>query len=74
MSHFRAICLKITGEKPVDLLIKTRITHARQLLCHSDLTIGMIAEMLGYENAYYFSCQFHEITGMTARDYRKRFQ
>lgn len=42
-----------------------------QLLRHSDLTIGMIAETLGYEDVNYFSRQFRKVARMTAKEYRK---
>lgn len=70
--HFRVLCQQITGESPGKLLIKARIEQAKKYLRHSELTIGMIAETLGYENIYYFSEQFHTITGMTAKEYRKK--
>lgn len=70
-SHFRAICLEVTRERPVDILIKTRIAHAKRLLNHSNLTIKMIAEQLGYEDANYLSRQFYEVTGVTAKEYRR---
>lgn len=70
--HFRALCYQITGETPAKLLIKARIEQAKKYLRHSDLTIGMIAEALGYEHIYYFSRQFKHATGLTASEYRKR--
>ncbi len=71
-SHFRALCLKLTGEKPKDLLVKARIDQAKKLLLYTDLTIGMIAEEVGYESIYYFSKQFKEVTGITASAYKKQ--
>lgn len=72
VSHFRSICQKITGQKPSDVLIKIRIERAKHLLRNSELSIGMIAESLGYENIYYFSRQFKEITGTTASGFRNQ--
>jgi len=72
-THFRSLCIKLTGEKPKDILINARIEHAKKLLRHSDLTIGMIAEEIGYESIYYFSKQFREVTGMTASSYKNQF-
>jgi len=70
-SHFRHLCRKVTGERPSHLLIKARIERARHYLSHSELTIGAIADALGYENVYYFSRQFRLATGMTASRYRR---
>lgn len=72
ISHFRSLCHKITGQKPSDILIKLRIERAKNYLRHSELSIGMIAESLGYENIYYFSRQFKEVIGVTASQYRNQ--
>lgn len=73
ISWFRTLCLKLTGEKPINILIKARVEHAKKHLTHSDKTIGEIAEMLGYENIYYFSRQFRAVVGMTASNYRTQY-
>lgn len=73
VSWFRTLCLKLTGEKPINLLVKARIEHAKNYLAHTGHTIGEIAEMLGYDNIYYFSRQFREVVGITASNYRKRY-
>lgn len=71
-SWFRVLCLKLTGQKPIDILIKARAEHAKNYLANTELTIGEIAEQLGYENIYYFSRQFREAIGLTASDYRRQ--
>lgn len=73
ISWFRTLCLQLTGEKPINLLVKARVEHAKKYLAHSDKTVGEIAESLGYENIYYFSRQFHEVVGMTASSYRAQY-
>lgn len=70
--HFRALCQRITGEVPGKLLLKARMEQAKKFLRHSELTVSMIAEALGYEHIYYFSRQFKRFTGLTASEYRKR--
>lgn len=69
-SHFRSICQRVTGHSPASLLIQARVAHAKRYLRQTDLTVGMIAEALGYENIYYFSNQFRQVTGMTPTAYR----
>lgn len=70
MSHFRAICQSTLKQTPAAILIRSRVNHAKEYLRHSQLTIGMIAETVGYENIYYFSNQFRKVTGMTPTEYR----
>ncbi len=69
---FRILCIKLTGEKPIDIIIKARVEHAKNYLAHSERTISEIAETLGYENIFYFSRQFHEVVGLTASEYRRQ--
>ncbi len=71
-SWFRVLCLKLTGQKPIDILIKARVEHAKNHLANTEFTIGEIAEKLGYENIYYFSRQFRETVGLTASKYRQQ--
>lgn len=70
-SHFRTLCVALTGKPPSEILIRARIERAKDLLIRSDLTVGMIAEQLSYENIYYFSRQFKDITGMPPSTYRQ---
>ena len=71
-SHFRAICIQVLGQTPNNLLIQARINQAKNLLEHSHFSIGTIADMLGYENVYYFSRQFRMVAGISASEYREK--
>ncbi len=71
-SHFRALCRKITGKSPRSHLIEARIQQAKELLVHTPMSIAQIADHLRYENSYYFSRQFRQVTGMTASAFRQR--
>lgn len=70
-SHFRSLCLKFYSKSPKDLLIAARMEKAQDYLLRSEFTIGMIADMLGYQNIHYFSRQFHEVIGTTPSEYRR---
>lgn len=72
LSHLRTLCQEKTGQSPATLLIHSRMEHAKRYLLYTELTIGVIAENLGYENIYYFSTQFRKLTGMTPSDFRAR--
>ncbi|MBE2204969.1 MAG: helix-turn-helix transcriptional regulator [Chthoniobacterales bacterium] len=71
VSHFRHLCRKFTDRTPNELLVQARIEKAKIHLRSPELTIGMVAEAVGYENIYYFSRQFREVTGMTAKEFRR---
>ncbi|WP_135552347.1 response regulator [Paenibacillus cymbidii] len=51
-----------TGENFIDCLTRIRMNKARELLRHGGLKMREVAEMVGYQNPYYF-----------ARSYRKFF-
>lgn len=71
VDHFSRLFLKVTGARPQDYIIRARIERARQLLAESDLTIGMVAEALGFQDIFYFSRQFRLKTGQTPTEFRR---
>ena len=52
---------------------KQRMNRASLLLQHAQLTIAQIAQLVGYDDALYFSRLFHQQFGVGPREYRKRF-
>ncbi len=54
------------------LLTKTRIDAASQLLRTTSLTVGDVAQQSGYCDQSAFTRQFHRTTGLTPRQYRRR--
>jgi AraC-like DNA-binding protein len=52
-------------------VLQSRLSQARSLLTETNTPLKEIAEQLGYGDIYYFSRQFHQLTGITASDYRK---
>jgi AraC-like DNA-binding protein len=71
VDHFSRVFLKITGARPQDYVITARIERARQLLTESNLSVGMIAEALGFRDIFYFSRQFRQRTGQTPTEFRR---
>lgn len=56
---------------PHDLIIRTRLRRAQELLIHTDLTIENVATLSGFSSAEYMSSVFHRLTGRSPREYRK---
>lgn len=54
-------------------LLQLRITHAKQLLRFSDLTIEKIGLECGMKDANYFSRMFKKVEGISPGEYRKRW-
>ncbi len=70
-AHFSRIFHQAMGQTARDFLVETRLHAARELLSTTDLSIGAIAERLGYADIYFFSRQFKRKTGITPTDYRR---
>lgn len=61
----------LTGFAPETYLILARIDRAKQLLRETELSIGAVADALGYRDVYYFSRQFAQIAGTPASAFRR---
>ncbi|MBO8438798.1 MAG: helix-turn-helix domain-containing protein [Bacteroidetes bacterium] len=57
----------ITVEK---FLIAQRVEYVKELLSYGELSLGEIADRLGYSSAAYLSSQFKRVTGMTPGEFR----
>ena len=63
----------ITGEKYIDYLNRIRMERAAEkLLDYSNLKVKDIAEMVGFENPYYFMKRFKQHFDCTPSEYRKK--
>lgn len=70
-SHYFTIFKRQTGYAPIDFLIRIRMCHGCLLLENQPLTVGEIAAALGYEDAFYFSRLFKQVSKVAPRDYRR---
>lgn len=61
------------GMTPQQFLEAQRLTRARQLLELTSRTVEAVAYEVGYENPFYFSLRFKKVTGVSPREYRRRF-
>ncbi|WP_027329147.1 GlxA family transcriptional regulator [Marinimicrobium agarilyticum] len=59
-----------TGQTPLEYLQEIRINNARDLLKTSNLTIGEIADKVGYQDTGYFTTLFKKQLSTTPREYR----
>ena len=51
--------------------IAQKIERAKELLTYGELTLGEIADRLGYASTAYLSAQFKSVTGLTPSAFRK---
>ena len=57
---------------PSDFLIRLRMQYAKQLILDEQKSISEIAELCGYQNAYYFSNAFKKQFHVSPSQYRKK--
>ncbi len=69
-SKLRKNFKQIKGVSIGNYLIRKRIEESFKYLCNPDISIGEIAEKLGYNNIYDFSNQFKKLTGHPPSHYR----
>lgn len=65
--HFRAAM----GVSPMIYLRNLRLKHAAELLLKSDIAVGEIAELSGFNRLPYFFHTFKKCFGITPQEYRK---
>lgn len=60
------------GIPPVEYLSSLRMRKARNYLLETDRTIEDIANLVGYQNGFYFSRMFKQKVGINPSEFRKR--
>jgi AraC-like DNA-binding protein len=70
--HLRRICRKELGRTPMQQVASIRINVARRLLEQTNDKMEVIAQSVGFANAFIFSRVFKRVTGMAPVEYRGR--
>ncbi|MDG0794182.1 AraC family transcriptional regulator [Cohnella ginsengisoli] len=70
--YFSNYFKKTFGVNYVEYLNKVRLSHARDLLRSTSLSIAEIGEKTGYLNASTFTTTFKKYMGVSPSDYRKQ--
>ena len=70
-SYLSLLFKQETGINFSAFLTNYRIEMSKKLLVDTNMKIYEIAEQVGFENPYYFSKVFREITGMTCKIFKK---
>lgn len=71
-SYIYRVFIKETNYAPITYFLHMKINRACQLLQFSQLKIGQIALILGFEDQYYFSRLFKKVTGKSPMQYKKQ--
>ncbi|MDR0708506.1 MAG: response regulator [Spirochaetaceae bacterium] len=70
--YLSSLFKRCTGLCFVDYVTRVKISEAEKLLLSGRYRVGEIAEMVGYEDAGYFSKIFRKITGFSPKEYMIR--
>jgi len=70
LSTLRRRFREATGTSLHQYVMRLRVDEARRLLASTDIPISKIAEMLRYENVYFFSRQFRQNSGVSPTEFR----
>jgi two-component system, response regulator YesN len=70
-SYLSLLFKQETGINFTAFLTNYRIETAKKLLVSSNYKIYEIAEKVGFENPYYFSKVFKEVTGITCKEFKR---
>ncbi len=68
--HYSKVFREVAGFSPRELVQRARVDRASQLLRESDMTIGEIADQLGYSDLFQFSRLFKKRTGQSPSVWR----
>lgn len=63
-----------SGKSPVEYRNLLRLTNASAMLRHTDMPVGEIAEIIGFDDAFYFCRVFTKHYGLSPQKYRKSTQ
>lgn len=69
--YFRRLFKETFGVSPGDYVIRLRLETAANYLEHGDMTVGEIAEAVGYTSVSYFDKEFKKAYGETPLRYRR---
>lgn len=69
---FSRVFTRTYGCNPRSWIKRTRLQRAAELICESDLPIGEVADIFGYDEAFRFSRQFREVMGCSPRQWRQQ--
>ena len=71
VSQLRLACKTVAGISPIEIIHDRLIVEAKRCLIYTRMSIGQIADWLGFSDAAYFSRFFSRITGTAPSSFRK---
>lgn len=72
-AHFTTSFTKRVGQTPYKYLLNLRITHAKEYLSKTNMSITEVAYSVGFSSLERFSEMFKQVTGKSPLSYRNHF-
>jgi len=73
LAHFSRLFKKKVGLSPVKYINEVKVAEAKRMLIKGEYTIKEIANILHYDDQFYFSLQFKKLTGYSPTEYQQHF-
>jgi AraC-like DNA-binding protein len=70
--HLSRICKETINKATSDLIIERILVEAKRLLINQDVTVSIVANELGYEDASYFTRFFKQHTGLGPKEFQQK--
>ncbi len=70
--YFTKLFKKETGQSIKEYITLMKVEAAKNMLAHSNISVGMVALELGYSNFSHFSQVFRKYENETPSEYRAR--
>jgi AraC-like DNA-binding protein len=70
--YFTKLFKKETGQSIKEYITLMKVEAAKNMLAHSNISVGMVALELGYSNFSHFSQVFRKYENVTPSEYRSR--
>ena len=71
-SRYHVVFKEKMGMPPSEYIIELRLRHASGLLSSTDMSVGEIASLVGYDDQRFFCRIFKKKLGMSPSEYRKK--
>lgn len=71
-AHLNLLCRRLADRSALQLLHARLLLEAKRQLTYTNMTVGQVADSLGFSEPAYFTRFFKRLTGLSPRDFRRR--